>query len=78
MNAKSILTLILFATLGKLSFAQKGVFSIEKNKLIDAEGLVFVIRGMNNSYAWFGEKAYKALDDIKVNRMQYHTHCLEN
>lgn len=44
----------------------KGVFSTEKSKLIDAEGQVFVIRGMNNPHAWFGEKAYVALDDIRA------------
>lgn len=63
---KYILTLTLFAAFGTLSFAQKGVFSTDKTKLIDAEGQVFVIRGMNNPHAWFGEKAYVALDDIKA------------
>lgn len=47
------------------AFVQKGVFSTNKSKLIDAEGQVFVIRGMNNPHAWFGEKAYMALDGIK-------------
>lgn len=68
MNVKSIFTLILFATLGTLSFAQKGVFTTNKTKLMDAEGQVFVIRGMNNPHAWFGEKAYVALNDIKAVR----------
>lgn len=48
------------------SDAQMGVFSTVKSKLIDAEGQVFVIRGMNNPHAWFGEKAFLALDDIKA------------
>lgn len=39
-------------------------FTTAKSKLIDAEGQVFLIRGMNNPHAWFGEKAYQALDDI--------------
>ena len=42
----------------------EGVFTTDKSKLIDAKGQVFVIRGMNNPHAWFGEKAYLALDDI--------------
>ncbi len=66
MNRKSIFTLILFGALCALSYAQKGVFSIDKSKLIDADGQVFVIRGINNPHAWFGEKAYAALDDIKA------------
>lgn len=41
-------------------------FTTDKSKLIDAEGQVFVIRGMNNPHAWFGEKAYQALDDIQA------------
>lgn len=41
-------------------------FTTAKSKLIDAEGQVFVIRGMNNPHAWFGEKAYQALDDIQA------------
>lgn len=44
----------------------KGVFTTEKSKLIDADGQVFVIRGMNNPHAWFGEKAYAALADIRA------------
>lgn len=41
-------------------------FTTAKSKLIDAEGQVFLIRGMNNPHAWFGEKAYQALDDIQA------------
>ncbi len=51
MNIKSILTLILFAAFGTFSYAQNGVFSTNKTKLIDADGQVFVIRGMNNPHA---------------------------
>lgn len=50
----------------KILPVQKGVFTTENSKLIDAEGQVFVIRGMNNPHAWFGEKAYAALDDIRA------------
>lgn len=42
----------------------KGVFTTEKSKLVDADSQVFMIRGMNNPHAWFGEKAYLALDEI--------------
>lgn len=45
---------------------QANAFSTDKSRLIDANGQVFVIRGMNNPHAWFGEKAYKALDDIQA------------
>lgn len=41
-------------------------FTTAKSKLIDAEGQVFLIRGMNNPHVWFGEKAYQALDDIQA------------
>lgn len=43
-----------------------GVFTTRNSKLIDAEGKVFIIRGINNPHAWFGEKAYRALDDIQA------------
>lgn len=46
--------------------AQKGVFSTDKCKLVDANGQVFVIRGMNNPHVWLAEKAFLALDDIKA------------
>ncbi|MCQ2259154.1 MAG: glycoside hydrolase family 5 protein [Bacteroidaceae bacterium] len=66
MCIKSLLALFLFATTSAISFGQKGVFTTEKSKLIDAEGQTFVIRGMNNPHAWFREKAFLALDDIKA------------
>ena len=66
MNIKSLLTLVLFSVLSTLAFAQKNVFTTHKSKLLDAEGHEFIIRGMNNPHAWFGEKAYLALDDIKA------------
>ncbi len=66
MKKKSLFTLILWGAACALSFGQKGVFTTEKDKLIDANGEVFMIRGMNNPHAWFGEKAYLALDNIKT------------
>lgn len=66
MNIKTILTLCFFTTVSTLSFGQSSVFSTAKSKLIDASGQVFVIRGINNPHAWFGEKAYNALDDIQA------------
>lgn len=65
MKIKHLLLLFIFATANTLSIAQEGVFSTNRSKLIDANGQVFVIRGMNNPHAWFGEKAYLALDNIK-------------
>jgi len=45
-------------------FAQGNTFITKDDKLIDAEGKAFIIKGMNNPHAWFGEKAYHALDFI--------------
>lgn len=39
-------------------------FTTRNNKLIDADGKTFVIRGINNPHAWFGQRAYDALDEI--------------
>lgn len=64
-NLRKSLLMLLFFAATVFSFAQQsGVFSTEKTNLIDAQGNVFVIKGMNNPHAWFGEKAYQALDDI--------------
>lgn len=41
-------------------------FTTRKHKLIDADGKAFVIKGMNNPHAWFGQKAYNALDQIST------------
>lgn len=46
-----------------ISLAQ-GVFTTRDAQLIDASGQPFVIAGINNPHAWFGERAYQALDDI--------------
>ncbi len=53
--------LILLSTL--VSHAQEG-FSTRGAQLIDATGWPFIIAGINNPHAWFGERAYQALDDI--------------
>lgn len=61
------LLLFLFMMTSIAVWAQgKAVFTIDKSKLIDAAGQVFVIRGMNNPHAWFGKKAYQALEDIQA------------
>lgn len=65
MNIKSLLVSLLYTTVSILVFGQHGVFTTDKNQLIDADGQVFVIRGINNPHAWFGEKAFLALDDIQ-------------
>ena len=41
-------------------------FTTRRHKLIDANGKAFVIKGMNNPHAWFGQKAYDALDQISA------------
>jgi len=43
-----------------------GTFSVKKDRLYDANGKSFIVAGMNNPHAWFTEKAYTALDDIKA------------
>lgn len=65
-SIKQLIAALLATTLGTIAFAHNGVFSTSKDKLIDAEGEVFVIRGMNNAHIWFGEKAYQALDAIQA------------
>ena len=40
------------------------VFTTKGAQLIDATGQPFVIVGINNPHAWFGERSYQALDDI--------------
>ena len=41
-------------------------FTTRRHKLIDANGKAFVIKGMNNPHAWFGQRAYDALDQISA------------
>lgn len=78
MNFKSFFAAFAVCSLALFSCARDGAFSTDKNKLIDANGHVFIIRGMNNPHAWFGDKAYKALDDISATgsntvRIVWHT-----
>ena len=44
------------------------VFITNGAQLIDATGQPFIIVGINNPHAWFGERAYQALDDIAATR----------
>lgn len=57
---------MLLATLTCLSCSQNNTFTTDGRKLLDANGNEFIIRGMNNPHIWFGEKAFKALDDIQA------------
>lgn len=66
MNIKFLLSSLLFVTLACVSCSQRNTFTTEGCKLLDANGEEFIIRGMNNPHAWFGEKAFKALDDIQA------------
>ena len=61
MKYTSLAVLILLSTM--VSHAQEG-FSTRGALLIDATGRPFIIAGINNPHAWFGERAYQALDDI--------------
>lgn len=45
--------------------AQVNTFTTKDDKLIDAVGQVFTIKGMNNPHIWFIDKAYTALDEIQ-------------
>ncbi|MBQ8463460.1 MAG: cellulase family glycosylhydrolase [Prevotella sp.] len=42
----------------------QGVFTTRETQLLDATGQPFIIVGMNNPHAWFGERAFQALDNI--------------
>lgn len=46
----------------------QNVFTTRGTQLIDATGQPFIIVGMNNPHAWFGERAYEALDEIAAIR----------
>jgi len=43
-------------------------FTTFGTQLMDATGQPFIIKGINNAHAWFGERAYQALDDIAATR----------
>lgn len=68
MNTRSLLTTLAIVAISLVSQAQQATFSTDHRRLIDANGQTFVIRGMNNPHAWFGEKAYQALDAIHATR----------
>ena len=69
MNKRNIsfwrLCLILLLMVTAISINAQS-FTTRKHKLIDAYGKAFVIKGMNNPHAWFGQKAYDALDQISA------------
>lgn len=60
---KTKLITILAALFAIGCHAQEG-FTTQGSQLIDAAGQPFIIAGINNPHAWFGERAYQALDDI--------------
>lgn len=66
MNCKRLLSILLFCAVSAFAFAQSGTFSTQGCQLVDANGQTFVIRGINNPHAWFGEKAFVALDNIRA------------
>lgn len=61
-----ILTFLMAILLGE-AHAQ-GEFTTQGTQLIDATGQPFVIKGINNPHAWFGERAFQALADIAATR----------
>lgn len=63
MKANSFL-LAAVALMLSVSIQAKNHFTTKKDRLIDANGKTFVIKGINNPHAWFGERAYDALDHI--------------
>lgn len=64
MLRKSILAIALL--LCAQAFAASDYFTTKKNKLVDAAGKTFVIKGMNNPHAWFSDKAFQALEEIQA------------
>ena len=63
MRKTSVILSLLLSMLACGIYAQEG-FTTRGTQLIDASGHPFVIAGINNPHAWFGERAYGALDDI--------------
>ncbi len=61
----SRITLTVAVALFTLALHAQGVFTTKGAQLIDACGRPFLIAGINNPHAWFGERAYQALDDIR-------------
>ncbi len=63
MKPKSIFITTLLMILST-SVLAKDYFTTKRDRLIDAGGKTFVIKGVNNPHAWFGNRAYDALDYI--------------
>lgn len=58
------LFLSMVAVLTAFILQAQETFTTSGVQLTDATGQPFIIVGMNNPHAWFGEQAYLALDDI--------------
>lgn len=58
----------IFLTMCFCILQAQNVFTTRGTQLIDATGQPFIIVGMNNPHAWFGERAYEALDEIAAIR----------
>ncbi|MBO7416629.1 MAG: cellulase family glycosylhydrolase [Bacteroidaceae bacterium] len=65
-NALKRITAVLATVLLSVTAINAQCFTTRRHKLIDADGKAFVIRGMNNPHAWFGQRAYDALDEIEA------------
>lgn len=63
-RAKSLLIFMLFFVSVPV-WGAKDYFTTRREKLIDASGQAFVIRGVNNPHAWFREQAFNALFHIQ-------------
>lgn len=57
--------LLMLASVASALARGSGHFTTKGDCLLDANGKKFVIVGMNNPHAWFGERAYQALDYIQ-------------
>lgn len=67
MKKSGVILTFLMAFLLSKAHAQGG-FTTQGTQLIDATGQPFVIKGINNPHAWFGESAFQALADIAATR----------
>jgi mannan endo-1,4-beta-mannosidase len=62
------LIICIAAALCMISTHTQAQFTTKGTQLMDAAGHAFVIAGINNPHAWFGERAYQALDDIAATK----------
>ena len=62
------LIICIAAALCMISTHTQAQFTTKRTQLMDAAGHAFVIAGINNPHAWFGERAYQALDDIAATK----------